>query len=61
MAFESRRYPGMRLLNLSCPAVSQSCSLTDLSLIVRFLDTKSMPTVGLMVECVRYVRSRTNL
>ena len=53
MACESRRQPGIKLLNLYCPAVSQSCSLTFFQLMLIFLETKSMPTVGWIVWGVR--------
>ena len=43
---ESLMYEGINDLNLSCPAVSQSCNLTVLSSRYIVLDKKSMPIVA---------------
>ena len=43
---ESRMYEGMRERNLSCPAVSQSCSRTVLSSKYIVLERKSIPIVA---------------
>ncbi len=46
-ALESLIYEGIRDLNRSCPAVSQSYNLTvDLSSKFKVLEMKSIPTVG---------------
>jgi hypothetical protein len=49
-ALLSFKYPGIKLLNLYCPAVSHNCNRIFLLLSrVRVLDRKSIPIVGLMI------------
>jgi len=48
-ALQSLRYDGIREWNLYCPAVSQSCILRVLLSTLTVLETKSTPTVGLIL------------